>query len=99
MKITKKNLTEKIYKKYLKTYPAVKQIRKQDVQAIVDIFVQTMAEDLLQGNSIELRGFGIFERKIQKARTWAKDPRNGNYLNLFGPTYLEPVLSIVGEYV
>lgn len=83
MKIIKKDLTDKIYSKYIRDYPSTNPIRKQTFQIIVDLFLQTVTEELLEGNSVELRGFGVFERKLQKARFWTKDPRNGNYIDCF----------------
>lgn len=83
MKIIKKDLTDKTYSKYIRDYPSTNPIRKQTFQIIVDLFLQTVTEELLEGNSVELRGFGVFERKLQKARFWTKDPRNGNYIDCF----------------
>lgn len=83
MKIIKKDLTDRIYSKYIRDYPSINPIRKQIFQIVVDLFLQTLTEELLEGNSVELRGFGVFERKLQKARFWAKDPRNGNYIDCF----------------
>ena len=83
MKIIKKDITDKIYSKYIKDYSSINPVRKQSIQIIVDLFLQTVTEELLVGNTVELRGFGVFERKLQKARFWAKDPRNGNYIDCF----------------
>lgn len=79
MKVIKKDITDKIYSKYIRDYPSSNTVRKQSIQIIVDLFLQTVTEELLVGNMVELRGFGVFERKLQKARFWTKDPRNGNY--------------------
>ena len=81
MKIIKKDLTEKIYKSCLQDYASGNKIRKQDVLLVIDLFLQNLIDEILNGNTVELRGFGIFERKIQKARFFAKDPRNGRYLD------------------
>lgn len=37
----------------------------------------TMNDELLDGNNIELRGFGTFKPGIRKGRE-GRDPRNGN---------------------
>lgn len=83
MKVIKKDITDEIYSKYIRDYPSINTVRKQSIQIIVDLFLQTVTEELLVGNTVELRGFGVFERKLQKARFWTKDPRNGNYIDCF----------------
>ncbi|MDD2709648.1 MAG: integration host factor subunit beta [Verrucomicrobiae bacterium] len=41
---------------------------QQDVQAVVQRLLDTMAEALARGETIELRNFGIFQVQIRKAR-------------------------------
>ena len=41
---------------------------QQDVYQIVQLTLESIAEELARGNTVELRNFGIFEVKIRKAR-------------------------------
>ena len=83
MKIIKKNLIDKIYLAVLKNYPNIKNLNKYTIQVIVDLFLKTLVDELVNGNSIELRGFGIFERSVQKARMNAVDPRTRYYVDSY----------------
>ncbi len=83
MKIIKKNLIDKIYLAVMKNFPNIKNLKKNEIQIIVDLFLETVVDELVRGNSIELRGFGIFERSIQKARMNAVDPRTRYYVDSY----------------
>ena len=83
MKIIKKNLIDKIYLAVMKNFPNIKNLKKNEIQIIVDLFLETVVDELVRGNSIELRGFGIFERSIQKVRMNAVDPRTRYYVDSY----------------
>lgn len=74
MKIIKKDLCEKVYEKNRNHFYITK-LRKIDVQIIIDTLFEQMINELMKGNTIELRGFGTFERTIKKARYYAMNPR------------------------
>ena len=72
MKVIKKDLTDKIYSKYIRDYPSTNPIRKQTFQIIVDLFLQTVTEELLEGNSVELRGLGFLNENSRKPASGQK---------------------------
>lgn len=67
-------------------------VEKQQVQAVVDSFLEQIKSSLKDGKTIELRGFGTFELRLRKGRSNARDPRNGaavsvepHYVAVFRP--------------
>ena len=75
MKLIKKDLVDIIFKNYYTGRYTTNNLRKQDIQNVIDYLIETLAQELLAGNSIELRGLGSFERKFKKAREYAFNPR------------------------
>jgi len=69
MSVTKKDLALKIAERA--------NIKKQFAYEIVDFLFQTMRENLLKGNRIEIRGFGVLGAKDTKAKPAARNPRTG----------------------
>jgi integration host factor subunit beta len=51
-------------------------ISKQDAEAGVNLFFQTIKEALERGEEIELRGFGSFRFRQRQARS-GRNPRTG----------------------
>ncbi len=49
---------------------------KKDIQNIVDLFYEAVTQALIEGRTVELRGFGTFEVKRRKGRT-AHNPKTG----------------------
>ena len=47
-----------------------------DVENIVDVFFDSVAEQLAGGGRVELRGFGTFSTRAREART-GRNPRTG----------------------
>ena len=47
------------------------------VVKMVDTVFSSMRESLIDGNRIEIRGFGVFEVKDTKAKPAARNPRTG----------------------
>jgi len=43
-------------------------LSQQEVQRVVQAVLDKVAEALIRGDKIELRGFGVFEVKVRKAR-------------------------------
>ncbi|MCL2609830.1 MAG: HU family DNA-binding protein [Treponema sp.] len=52
-------------------------ISRKEIATILDLFVRQVKSSLIDGQVIELRGFGTFEVKIRKARTGARNPKTG----------------------
>lgn len=53
----------------------------KDTKIIVDSFLDNVSDSLIEGNHIELRGFGTFKNKLRKPRT-ARNPNTQEILNL-----------------
>ncbi len=70
MTTTKKELVEQIGKRL--------GLKNEQVFPIVDQTFVAMRDSLIQGDRIEIRGFGVFEVKDTKARTSARNPRTSD---------------------
>lgn len=73
-KVTKNVLIDNIYK--------TTDFDKQDIQIIIDNFLQELKASLEQGSTIELRGFGTFEARLRKGRSVARNPKTGELLSV-----------------
>lgn len=49
---------------------------RNDIKTVVEQFLDLLGEKLIEGNTIEIRGFGTFSCKPRKARP-ARNPRTG----------------------
>ena len=67
----------KILKNLSKNYP---NFLKKDLNKFTDIILNEIKNTLKRGERVELRGFGIFSTKIQKARI-SRNPRTGEKVN------------------
>jgi nucleoid DNA-binding protein len=82
MTITKADLVEEVSKEMSP------RITKRDVGRIVQRFIDEMIKTLVQGNRIEIRGFGIFNTKLRKPKL-ARNPKTKEPVNI--PTRRVPV--------
>ena len=57
-------------------------IDKQQIQIIIDSFLSEIKESLIQGKSIELRGFGTFEPKLKKEKKGARNVVTGEFVTV-----------------
>lgn len=73
-KLTKIDLVESVY---LNT-----KIEKQQVQVVADALLEQMKLSLENGKSIELRGFGTFEKRLRKGRSKARNPKTGEIVSV-----------------
>ena len=73
MAIAKSN----ILKKLSKNFP---NFLKKDLERLTDIILKDIQETLKRGERVELRGFGVFSTKIQKARI-SRNPKTGEKVN------------------
>ena len=67
--ITKKDLAQAVAK--------ATGTKKTTVHAMVDSLFNIMREQLIEGNRIEIRGFGVLETKATKPKPKARNPRTG----------------------
>ncbi|MDH5187157.1 MAG: HU family DNA-binding protein [bacterium] len=75
MTITKANLVEEVAKEI------GPRVTKRDVGRIVQGFMDEMIKTLIQGNRIELRGFGVFSTKLRKPKL-ARNPKTKEPVNI-----------------
>ena len=67
----------KLLRQLSKNYP---NFLKKDLEKFIDIILKEIRLSLKRGERVELRGFGIFSTKIQKARI-SRNPRTGEKVN------------------
>ena len=52
-------------------------LRPEEVEQVVDLFFDEIAQRLAEGGRVELRGFGTFSSRQRDSRT-GRNPRTGN---------------------
>jgi len=52
-------------------------LKQKDIHKLIDDLWNEIAKSMLEGNTIELRGFGTFEIKKRKGRANARNPKTG----------------------
>jgi nucleoid DNA-binding protein len=57
-------------------------IRKQEAYRAVESIFGAMRESLIEGNRIEIRGFGVLGVKHTKAKPSARNPRTGEVVRV-----------------
>ena len=67
----------KILKKLSESYP---NFLKKDLEKFTSIILNEIKLTLKRGERVELRGFGVFSTKIQKARI-SRNPKTGEKVN------------------
>ncbi len=67
----------KLLKQLSKNYP---NFLKKDLEKFSNIILKEIQETLKRGERVELRGFGVFSTKIQKARI-SRNPKTGEKVN------------------
>ncbi|MGI8943160.1 MAG: integration host factor subunit beta [Qipengyuania sp.] len=56
-------------------------LRADEVEQVVDIFFEEIAERLAEGGRVELRGFGAFSTRQREARK-GRNPRTGEAVDV-----------------
>ena len=74
--ITKKDLTHQVSK--------ATGIQRNMAHAMVDHLFEAMREALIEGNRIEVRGFGVLETRNTKPKPAARNPRTGEIIYVPG---------------
>ena len=67
----------KLLKKLSENYP---NFLKRDLEKFTNIILNEIRQTLKRGERVELRGFGVFSTKIQKARI-SRNPKTGEKVN------------------
>ena len=67
----------KLLKQLSKNYP---NFLKKDLEKFTDIILNEIKETIKRNERVELRGFGVFSSKIQKARI-SRNPKTGEKVN------------------
>jgi integration host factor subunit beta len=75
MTITKADLVETLSRKVHPT------ITKRDVGKLVQLFIEEICKMLLEGNRIEIRGFGVMSTKLRKPKV-ARNPKTKEPVNI-----------------
>ena len=73
MAIVKSNLLKQLSKNY-------PNFLKKDLEKFVDIIFNEIKRSLKKGERVELRGFGVFYSKIQKARI-SRNPKTNEKID------------------
>ena len=69
-------------------------LHKKDVALIVDGFLESICQTLINNGHVEIRGFGSFKIKYAKARI-ARNPRSGETVHV--PAKLVPFFKVGKE--
>ena len=56
-------------------------LRAEEIEQVVDIFFDEIAQRLAEGGRVELRGFGAFSTREREARV-GRNPRTGEAVNV-----------------
>ena len=56
-------------------------IKKRDVEAVVDALLNTIVAEVAKGEKVQITGFGSFERKNRSERL-IKNPRTGEEMTV-----------------
>ena len=67
----------KLLKKLSENYP---NFLKKDLDKFTNIILNEIKQTLNRGERVELRGFGVFSTKVQKARI-SRNPKTGEKVN------------------
>ena len=67
----------KLLKQLSKNYP---NFLKKDLEKFIDIILKEIKLSLKRGERVELRGFGVFSTKIQKARI-SRNPKTNKKID------------------
>ncbi|KPL69165.1 integration host factor subunit beta [Erythrobacter sp. SG61-1L] len=57
------------------------ELRADEIEQVVDIFFDEIAQRLAEGGRVELRGFGAFSTRQREART-GRNPRSGDSVSV-----------------
>jgi nucleoid DNA-binding protein len=61
--LTKKEIVDSLYNR-----KELSNLKKSDISLVVNLFLETVLQEVTKGNKIDLRGFGIFSLQEKKGR-------------------------------
>jgi integration host factor subunit beta len=73
-KVTKADIIDALYEKT--------GISRKEIRQVVDLFIDSIRDSLIEQMVIELRGFGTFEVRIRKGRQKARNPKTGEMVSV-----------------
>jgi integration host factor subunit beta len=73
-KVTKADIVDALYEKT--------GISRKEIRQVVDLFIDSIRDSLMEQMVIELRGFGTFEVRIRKGRQKARNPKTGEMVSV-----------------
>ena len=73
-KVTKADIIDAIYEKT--------GMNRKEIRTVMDLFIDTIKDALIEQRPVELRGFGTFEVRIRKARQKARNPKTGELVSV-----------------
>ncbi|MDR3343351.1 MAG: integration host factor subunit beta [Treponema sp.] len=76
-KYTKADIIESVYQG-----TGIDGMDRKIIRIIVDSFLDTIKDALIERKIIELRGFGTFEIKVRKGRQKARNPKTGDIVSV-----------------
>ncbi|AEJ19753.1 HU family DNA-binding protein [Gracilinema caldarium] len=68
-KLTKADIIDSVYQKT--------GMDKKDIHGVIDSVLEVIKQGLMDGQVVELRGFGTFEIRLRKGRQKARNPKTG----------------------
>ncbi|GHV27391.1 hypothetical protein AGMMS4952_08980 [Spirochaetia bacterium] len=73
-KITKADIVDVIYEKT--------GMNRKEIRMVMDLFLESIKDALVEQRPVELRGFGTFEVRFRKARQKARNPKTGEQVSV-----------------
>jgi len=58
------------------------ELKQKDIHKLIDDLWAVISKSLIEGDTIELRGFGTFEIKRRKGRINARNPKTGEKVSV-----------------
>lgn len=73
-KLTKADIIDSVYQKT--------GMDKKDIHGVIDTVLGVIKQGLMDGQVVELRGFGTFEIRLRKGRQKARNPKTGETVSV-----------------
>lgn len=73
-KLTKADIIDSVYQKT--------GMDKKDIHGVIDTVLEVIKQGLMDGQVVELRGFGTFEIRLRKGRQKARNPKTGETVSV-----------------
>ena len=73
-KATKADIIDSLYEKT--------GMNRKEIRGIIDLFLDTIKNSLMESRIVEIRGFGTFEVRVRKGRQRARNPKTGELVSV-----------------